>query len=382
MEFTFYSPTRIIFSSGSLDKLGVEACKFGDKALLVTGRTFARKYGYTDKMLKLMKDNGVKAAVFDKVEPNPSFETVEAGAMLALKEKIDFVVAFGGGSAIDAAKAIAVLFSKGGRIRDYIGVSIDEDVIPIIAIPTTCGTGSEVTRYSVLTDVENRKKVVVVGEALLPRIAIIDPTILQHLPPKLIAYTGFDALSHAIESLVSKKSNPMSDLVALESSRIIFENLEKAVKKNEQALERLHYASMLAGIAINCAGTTIAHGLGYYLTVYHGLQHGLANALLLPYVVSFNFAVVPEKFIKLAQLLGISTGEGEKDSRRIVEAIMELRRRVGIPGSLAEAGIPEKELDKMVAEAVQYERNLRNNIREVTLEDIKKIYLKAFKGEK
>ncbi|RLE74250.1 MAG: alcohol dehydrogenase, partial [Thermoprotei archaeon] len=210
MEFTFYSPTRIIFSSGSLDKLGVEACKFGGKALLVTGRTFARKYGYTDKMLKLMKDNGVKAAVFDKVEPNPSFETVEAGAMLALKEKIDFVVAFGGGSAIDAAKAIAVLFSKGGRIRDYIGVSIDEDVIPIIAIPTTCGTGSEVTRYSVLTDVENRKKVVVVGEAILPRTAIIDPTILQHLPPKLIAYTGFDALSHAIESLVSKKSNPMS----------------------------------------------------------------------------------------------------------------------------------------------------------------------------
>jgi len=372
MKFGFHLPTKVVFYPGSLEILGEETAKLGSKCLVVTGRTFAKKYGYVDKIRELLNASGVKAEFFSRVEPNPSFQTVDEGAKLAEKLGVDVVIGFGGGSAMDAAKAIALLTSKGGRIKDYVGVPMDEEeVIPIVAVPTTCGTGSEVTRYSVLTDVENKKKVVVFGYSILPHVAVIDPTILKHLPPRLVAYTGFDALSHAIEALTAKKSQPISDLFALESIRLIFQHLEKAVKGDFQSLETMHYASMLAGVAINFAGTNIVHGLGYYLTAHHDIHHGLANALLLPYAVEFNAPVVPDKIARIAEVLKIPP-------EKVVEEILELRKSTGIPKNLKEVGITEDELDKMAKEAMTYTRNLSNNPREVTPEDAKKIYLKAF----
>lgn len=372
MRFEFHLPTKVIFYPESLEVLGEETAKLGGKCLVVTGRTFARKYGYIDKMRELLEANNVKVEFFSRVEPNPSFQTVKEGAKLVKKIGVDVIVGFGGGSAMDAAKAIALLASKGGDIRGYVGVPIDEeDVIPIIAVPTTCGTGSEVTRYSVLTDVENKRKVVVLGYSILPRTAILDPTILKHLPSHLVAYTGFDALSHAMEAFISKKSQPVSDIFALESIRLIFQYMEKAVKGDFQALEMMHYASMLAGVAINFAGTTIVHGLGYYLTAYHDVHHGLANALLLPHVLEFNAPAVPEKIERMAEVLKIP-------SDRLVGKVIELRKAAGVPESLRKVGVSENEIGKMVEEAMTYSRNLENNPREVTPENVEKIYRKAF----
>jgi len=372
MKFEFHLPTKVIFYPGSLEVLGEKTAKLGGKCLVVTGRTFARKYGYIDRMRELLEASNVKVEFFSRVEPNPSFQTVEEGAELVKKIGVDVIVGFGGGSAMDAAKAIALLASKSEDIRDYVGVPVDEeDVIPIIAVPTTCGTGSEVTKYSVLTDVENKRKVVVLGYSILPRVAILDPTILKHLPSHLVAYTGFDALSHAMEAFISKKSQPVSDIFALESIKLIFKYLRRAVKRDFQALEMMHYASMLAGVAINFAGTTIVHGLGYYLTVYHDIHHGLANALLLPYMLEFNAPIVPEKMERMAEILKIS-------SDKLVEEVMKLRKATGIPENLKKVGVSEEEIGKMVEEAMSYSRNLSNNPREVTPEDVEKIYRKAF----
>ena len=372
MRFTYYSPTKIVFEEGVLEKIGVEARKLGDKALLVTGRTFAKKYGYIDKICSLLKDQGLECAVFSEVEPNPSYETVEKGAKIAREEKVDLVIGFGGGSAMDAAKAIAVLAVKEGSAKDYIYPKIiEEEVLPIIAVPTTCGTGSEVTKYSVLTDRSSKRKTVMVGPGIIPKVALLDPSILEHLPPDLTAYTAFDAFSHAVEAYWSKRSQPISDVLAVESIALIVENLVKAYEGDYAAKEKLFLASMLAGLAINAAGTTLIHALGYPLTVYYDLHHGLANGLLLPAAIEFNRDAVPVKLDYLARRLGFSSVED------FVRKVEELLAKTGVK-KLRDYGITENKIAFLAEEAITYSRNLANNPKEVSLEDARQIFLKIF----
>ncbi len=380
--FSFYLPTKIIFRRGSFNELGKETKSLGDRAIFVCGRRFAQKSGYLDRAKKLLEKEGIRVTVFNKVEPNPSFETVEKGAELAKKERINVVIGFGGGSAMDAAKGIAVLVSQGGKITDYIFPNeVRGSVIPIIAVPTTCGTGSEVTRYAVFSDLKNKKKTTMLGYPIIPRVSILDSEVLNYLPPSLTAYTAFDALSHAMEAYLSKASQPLSDLVALESIRVIFENLEKAYKGDLDAREKIFYASMLAGIAINCTGTIIVHGMGYYLTMYHDVHHGLANALLLPFALEYLAPSIPEKIVKLAKTLGISKDDPSLDAETLFNEICRLENSTGIPRSLRDVGvIDEKEIDVMTEEALTYKRNLLRSPREPSKEDLRTIYLKAFRG--
>ena len=372
MRFTYYSPTKIVFGEGVLEKIGEEAKVLGDKALLVTGRTFARKYGYVDKICSLLKKHGVECVVFSEVEPNPSYETVEKGAEVARREEVDLVIGFGGGSAMDAAKAIAVLTAKGGSAKDYIYPKIiEEEVLPIITVPTTCGTGSEVTKYSVLTDRSSRRKTVMVGPGIIPRVALLDPSVLKHLPPSLTAYTAFDAFSHAIEAYWSKRSQPISDILAIESIVLIVENLVKAYEGDYAAKEKLFLASMLAGLAINAAGTTLVHALGYPLTVYYDLHHGLANGLLLPAAIEFNRDAVPDKLDHLARRLGFSSIED------FIKKVKELLAKTGVK-KLRDYGITEDKIAFLAEEAVTYSRNLTNNPKEVSLKDAKQIFTRIF----
>jgi len=382
-EFVHYLPTRIVFGTGSLDKVGEVAKKYGDKAMLVTGRHFARRYGYIDRFVRLLDEVGVKTVVFDRVEPNPSYETVNLGVEVARKERIELVIAFGGGSAMDAGKAISALTVLGGKAEEHVYPKvIEEEVLPIIAMPTTCGTGSEVTKYAVLTDTRRKRKTVMVGEPLIPRVAIIDPTVLKHLPQRLVAWTAMDALSHAIEALCSRRSTPLSDLLALEAIRLIFENLASAYKGNFDALVRLHYASMLAGMAINSAGTTIVHAMGYFLTTYHDVHHGLANALLLPFAIDYNAEYIEEKMVRLAGELGIAAREVQEVKRAIILKLCNLQDQVNIPGNIKEVGVREEELNLMVEETLAYRRNLENNPREVKEGDVKELWRKALKGRR
>ncbi|MEM1569271.1 MAG: iron-containing alcohol dehydrogenase [Candidatus Bathyarchaeia archaeon] len=378
IPFTFYTPTRVIFGRGKLQELGACVNRLGDRALLVTGKTFARRYGYLEQLTFNMESSGVKVSVFDKVEQNPSFETVELGASVCRSLNVDFIVGFGGGSVIDAAKAIALLSIKNGDVRNYIYPYVVEDeVLPVVAIPTTCGTGSEVTRYSLLLDLKAKRKVVVAGYPLIPKIAIIDPDVLKYLPKSLTVYTALDAFSHAIEAYWSKSSQPLSDLFALECMKIIIRDLKNASCKPE-ARDSLHYASLLGGLAINCAGTTVIHGLGYYLTTHHGVHHGLANSIFLPLALMFNAPVVVDKVIRLLDYLGFKYESSDEAVNKLVEMIVKLQTELGVPKSLRSLGVKENEVDIFVYETMQYRRNLENNPRSVSEDDIRRFFVEAF----
>jgi alcohol dehydrogenase class IV len=377
-SFTFYTPARIVFGKGRLQELGSYVNRLGDKVLLVTGRTFARKYGYIELLTSNMENAGVKVFVFDKVEENPSIETVESGSSLCRSLNVNIVVGFGGGSVMDAAKAIALLSAKGGSIRDYIHPYVVEDeILPIIAIPTTCGTGSEVTRYALLSDLTAKRKVVVAGYPLIPKIAIIDPDVLKHLPINLTIYTALDAFSHSIEAYWSKSSQPLSDMFALESMKIILRDLREASYKPE-ARDSLHYASLLGGLAINCAGTTVIHGLGYYLTTHHGIHHGLANSIFLPLAVKFNAPEIPDKILRLIDHLGFECENLNEAVDKLVEKIVELETELEVPTNLRGLGVRRDEVDVFVADTMQYRRNLENNPRTVSEEDVRRFFTDAF----
>ena len=377
MEFFAWNPGRVLFGRGVLERLGDEVSRLGSRALLVTGRTFARKHGYTDWLVNVMREAGVEVAVFDKVEPNPSAETVDLGAQEARKHRAEVIVAFGGGSPMDAAKGIAVVASLGGTAYDYFyPYVVEKDVLPVVALPTTAGTGSEVTKYAVITDTRANRKAVVVGYPIIPRAALLDPEVLKHMSPQLTAWTGFDALSHAVEAFLSKKSTPLVEIFAREAVSIIFNHLPGAVKGSLEDRERVFFASLLAGYAINEAGTILAHGLGYYLTTHHNVHHGLANALVLPPALEALVEAVPEKLSVLAKAAGLATA----DPLAFIDALKRLEDSTGLPRSLKEVGVSPDELGKMVEVAAQYKRNLENSPLEITRDTIKAIYEAALRG--
>jgi len=374
--FTLYLPNKVILGRGSISKVGLETSKFGEKCLVVTGKSSARKSGYLDTVVKSLEESGLKTIIFDQVEPNPSIETVYEGFREGRVNGCNLVLALGGGSAIDAAKGIAFLLKTNAKLEDNLFPNEVYDALPLIAIPTTCGTGSEVTRYSVLTLTKNdvKRKVVLLGNPLIPKVSILDANLLDSLPKELVAYTGFDALSHALEAYTSKDSTPFSDIVALEAAKIIFENIVEAFEGCSEARENMLYASMLAGLAINCAGTEIVHGMGYYLTNYHGVHHGLANGILLPHVIRSEVQKGFKKLEDAAVRLGLGSG------MELVKKIEELASQVGIPKSLKDLGLKEVELDAMVADALSYERNISKHPLPLTTDDIREIFIMAFAG--
>lgn len=372
--FTFRLPTKVVFGRGSLGKVGVEASRLGDTCLLVTGRGFARRSGYLNNIVKSLEESGLRVSVFDRVEPNPSLETVYKGAEEGRRKKCNVIVAFGGGSAMDAAKGMAFLLKSNTRLEDNFAPKEVEEALPVIAIPTTCGTGSEVTKYAVITNIKKRRKEVLLGGSLIPSVALVDADLLNSLSRELTAYTGFDALSHAVEAYLSKESTPLSDIFALEATRVILCKIIEAAEGSPEARENMLYASMLAGIAINCAGTVAVHAMGYYLTNYHDVHHGLANGVLLPYVLRFELEKKCMKLEDAAVKLGLESGE------RLVEKIESIADKTGIPRSLKDLGVKASELDAMVADVFSYSRNLDKHPSSLNPETVREIYLRGLRG--
>ena len=375
INIVFNQPGKVLFYKNSLNDLGTIAKSFGKKTLVVTGKTFAKKYGYIERIRNILESNGLHVTFFSEVEPNPSIRTVERGIKVAKKEKVDLYIAFGGGSAIDAMKAINVVDSLGGKVTDYFYPNVVEDKVkPMIAIPTTHGTGSEVTKYSILTDTENVRKIAISGPGIVPDIALLDPLVLKHLPSSISASTGLDALSHAIEAYFSKKSDAMSDIFALESVNIIFYYLPCAVKGDMKCREHMFFASLLAGIAINHAGTNIAHGLSYYLTVSKNVPHGFACALILSEAVEILSEALPEKTERMAKKLGLEV----EYSKTLKRNIKNLLKEVGAPTNLEEIGFHREDIGILIEEALGYRRNLENSPLKVGEEIIKTIYENLF----
>lgn len=343
-NYFFNLSTKIYFGAGSLKELK-EARNLGKKALLVTGKHFAKRSGLLKRVESILLNNRIRPVEFCDAEENPSVETVEKGGKLARGEKCDFVIGLGGGSAMDTAKGIAVLATNPGGLREYFGSEkLKSSPLPVLAIPTTSGTGSEVTRYAVINDWQARTKKVVSSFSILPRIAIIDPSLTLTLPRNLTASTGMDAFSHALEGYLSTDANFLTEILSIEAIKIIKKYLPLLLKKNNLFLrEKLSLAALYAGMVINRTGTIIVHGMGYSLTLDYGLQHGAANALLLPYVADY---LVKDKIYqkRLQEILKTTQAK---------ESLLKLNQRLNLPLTLREIGVKKKDLKALSRRAIK-----------------------------
>jgi alcohol dehydrogenase len=306
----------------------------------------------------------------------------EAGA-LARREKCDFVLGVGGGSAMDTAKAAAILATNAGKAREYQGLDkVSKPGLPKGMIPTTAGTGSEVTFTAVFVNRDQKKKAGINSAFLYPELSILDPELTLNLPPAVTAFTGMDALAHAVESYTSTAANSVSEIFSLRAIRLIGRNLREAVFKglNPEARANMLLGSLLAGIGLANAGVTAVHALAYPMGGEFQVPHGVANGMLLGPVMEYNVFSCPEKFAKIAEEMGEETeGRGVKEAAlRGVEAVKRLSREIEMPQRLSDLGIPQGALPGMADEALKVARPLANNPRPVSREDAIRIYQGVF----
>jgi len=380
---TFYLPPRIIVKRGGFERLGEEAARLGRKALLVTGRNFARRTGLLRRAVDLLSKAGVEAVVFDRVEPEPSVETVEDGRALARREGCDLVIGLGGGSALDVGKAVAGLLPLPGTVREYLyGREIEGPGVPFVAVPTTAGTGAEVTNNSVLIDRERMVKKSIRSPHWVAKVAIVDPLLTLTAPPKVTASAGMDALSHAVEGLVSVAATPVTDALALHATRLIYRNLPRAFKEpgDVEARERVALGSHIAAMGFANSGLGAVHGLAHPVGVVAGAPHGVVCGLLLPVVMEFNLQVAKHKYAKLAQVMGLCSfpeTNPEEAAKLAIEAIRRLLAELGLPRRLRELGLERAQL-KEIAENTPSSGSLRFNPRPASPEDLLSILEAAF----
>jgi alcohol dehydrogenase len=381
--FSFTGARKIVFGNGSFQQLPEQIRELQAKRPLIVLDKQLAATGMKDQVVDLLKKSGMDCQIFDKVDPEPKISLADEGAKLALKAKCDIVVGIGGGSAMDVAKAIAVLATNKGKAVDYLGLNkVPGPGLPKIMIPTTAGTGSEVTFTSVFVRPELKKKEGMNSPFLYPDLALLDPLLTVSLPPGPTASTGIDALCHAIESYTSINASPLSELISLEAIALIAENLRTAVHdgSNIVAREKMLLASLYAGLGLANAGVTAVHSLSYPLGGKYGIPHGLANTVLLPHVMSYNISGAQEKFVDIAEAMGeMVDGLPLREAAYLaVEAVNALVEDCGIQTNLEDLGISEDDFEEMAKIAMTVARPLANNPRQVTLEDAVAIYEDAF----
>lgn len=385
-EFLFRMPTRVMFGEGVVGKAGEICTGLGaQKAFVITGRGPTKDSPYLAAMLRSLENAGVSAQLFSEVEADPSVATVERGAELMRQASVDVVIAFGGGSPIDAAKAMSILQTNEGKAIEYLLAkrTVQKPGIPLIAIPTTAGTGSEVTASSVMTDTENQRKVGFSHDFMMPRYAIMDPLLHVSMPPATTAATGLDALTHAIEAYVGLKAQPISDACCIHAIKLVGQHLRTAVRdgNNVEARSQMALASLLAGAGFANAGLGAVHGIAHAVGAQFGTAHGLANGIILPYVMEYCLASNLAKFRDIAIALGEPVGHSslEAGAAKSVEAVVKLKKDVGIPTSLSEVGVTEKAMFPIVKDAATF-RLLPNSPRKLAEADLENIVRRALAG--
>ena len=380
--FEFRGATRYTFGCGALARLGAEAASFGRKALVVLDPALADT-DLKDRVADSLKAGQVEAIVFKEFVQEPEPEQADAAGAAAGEHGCDLVIGIGGGSAMDLAKAAGILATNKGRAKDYQGVDlVPSPGLPSIMVPTTAGTGSEVTWTAVFTSRAEKTKGGINSKYLYPDLALLDPELTLTLPPDVTASTGMDALCHAVESYTSVKANPMSDLVALEAVGLIAENLPLAVAdgRNIEARENMLLGSLLAGLGLANAGVTAVHALSYPLGAVFGIPHGLANALLLPHVMSFNCMGNPQKFAEIAEVMGVNMAglSPRFQGELAAEAVLDLMRDVGLPDGLEALDVPQESFEELAEKALALQRVMENNPRTMTKDDALTIYEEAY----
>lgn len=387
--FNFYIPTRLIFGAGALGRLG-EFSNLGKKALVVVSNGKSTKAnGYLDRTTRQLESAGVEWALFDEIEPNPLKATVERGAAAARKHGCDFIVALGGGSVMDASKAIASMATNDGDLWDYVcggtgkGRPLGKAPLPIIAITTTAGTGSEVDEYGVITNPGTHEKIGFGGDVrLFPAVAIVDPELMTTVPPKFTAYQGFDALFHSTETYICNGANEMSDMVSSTAIKNIGANLAQAVRngKDLKARTAVAWANTMSGYAMVIGGCTSEHSLEHAMSAYHQeLPHGAGLIMIsLAYYKFFIDAhVCDERFVDMAKWLGKSDADKPQD---FLTALADLQKACGVYGlKMSEYGITPEEFGTLADNARSAMGGLFTRDRaQLSKEDCVKIYSESF----
>ncbi|MCI6622219.1 MAG: iron-containing alcohol dehydrogenase [Firmicutes bacterium] len=380
-SFSFTIPQNIVVGAGSLKRLPELAKNLKkSKAYIISG-PHLEKIGMVDKCREALKAAGIESDAFTQTEGNPSTDTVAKAANGFKSSKADFIVAFGGGSPLDVAKAVAVIASYGGNITDYEGGGkVLGPVVPMIAIPTTAGTGSEVTAFSVITDHSRNYKLTVVSNYLLPAYAILDPELITTVPKSTAAACGIDAMVHALEAFISKAASPFSDLFAKEALRLIGTSIRDYVsdRSNLAACESMLIGSLFAGIAFSHARLGDVHAMSHPVSAYFDVAHGVANAVLLPTVVDYNMTYANEKYKYIYDCICEKPLSDDTFTPEMLAAeIRVLNDELGIPSSLSEVGVDSSLFDKMADDAMK-SGNILVNPRPTTKKDILALYAQAF----
>lgn len=373
---------NILMGIGSVRKLGEEIKKFNVKKVLIITDPGVSKTKILEKVKQPLLESGIEVGTFNKVEPEPSIENFDECFELAKCGDYDLVIGVGGGSSMDMSKAISIMLKNHGKVQDYFGVNLIKNPgIPKIAIPSTSGTGSEVTGIFILKDRQKELKIGVVSPFNLPDTIIVDPELTIDLPPKMTASTGMDALTHGIEAYTALNASIMTDIYAEKAIRLIADNLRVAVSNGNDLSARYKMAmgSLFAGIAFANASCTAVHALSFPLGGKYNIPHGIANTLMLPYVMEYNLVGNLSKFAAIAEFMGenINGLSLRQAAQRSVDAVKVMASDIGMPQRLSEINIPRTAIEQLTEGAYSCKRLLVVNPRKIELEDIKQIYEKA-----
>lgn len=383
MAREFIMPGHIISGPGALEQAGTWFASFGKNAFIVTDQMMIQ-LGNCQKLEEVLKAHEVDYHIFSEITGEPTDLMVKKGLAAYKEQRCDFLIALGGGSAIDAMKAVASLAESGGEISDYMGKEIQVKTPPMAAIPTTSGTGSEATQFTIITDTEKDIKMLLKGRVLMPDMAVIDARFTMTAPPKITAATGLDALCHGIEAYTSRKAQPMSDTFALSAVKRIFRYLPKAYRdgKDQEAREQMALAALEAGIAFNNSSVTVIHGMSRPIGALFHVAHGLSNAMLMKECLTFALSGAKERFGDLGRAVGVAS-ENDTDAeagRKFLAGVEALVKELDIP-DLEGAGIQREKffelIDKMAHDAME-SGSPQNTMRDITEEEVKEIYKKLW----
>ena len=390
MEFSYFLPVHIQFGWDKVDRVADFVKPYGKKALIVTGRTSAKKSGLYDRVTAKLDAAHIEHVLFDQVDANPLTTTALDGAALAKSESCDMVIAIGGGSIMDCAKGIAFMSVNEGDINDYIfNRKTSDKALPLIVIPTTCGTGSEGNGFGVLTNPETGDKKSLRCNAIVPKVSIVDPAVMGTMPPHVLASVGFDALCHNIEAYTSKTAQPFTDALAHYAVTLLAQYLvplykhvkamaeSKAAVLNEtqltKAWESVTLASTIGGMVINTAGVTLAHGMEHPASGLKDITHGVGLAVIEPIVVEYTWSANPDKFGALARIFNHGDGSELGEALRLIVHDLDLTT------NLTELGLTKKDIPWLVDNVyVVATGNIANTVADVSREDIEMLYKKMF----
>lgn len=379
--FEFALPTKILYGNGIINEIGNVIKEIGNSRIMIVTDQGLIDSGLVDIALEQIKKSGIDfVEIFDQVEPNPRDTTVTEGYNIAKQKNIDLLIAIGGGSSIDTAKAIGVLLSHGGTIQDYEGVGLlQKEITPLIAIPTTVGTGSEVTYWSVITDTKRHFKMSIGGHLIAPKVALVDPSFVANLPAPIIASTGMDALTHAIEGYTSTVSTPITDACGIYAIKLITNNLRNAVyTHSDDAKANMLVGSLIAGICFGNSDIAGVHCAAEALGGLYDTPHGIANAIMLPYLMEYNYLSDTKKYAEIAEAMGedVSRLSLRDSAYKSVIAVRKLNDDLKIM-SLRDVGVKEKDLEELSKRA-SVNVSVGSNPRDIAEKDFLEIFKIAF----